>query len=52
MGMAYAMQGNDAQALQAYQKYLEVAPGAPDRADMRRSITELKARAKSETGER
>ncbi len=46
MGMAYAMQGNDAQALQAYQKYLQLAPSAGDKGDIRRSIAELKTRAK------
>ena len=52
LGMAYALQGNDAQALQAYQKYLDLAPTAADRADIRRSITELKARAKAGGGEK
>ena len=46
LGMAYAMQNSDTQALQAYQRYLQLAPGAKDRADIRRSIAELKARAK------
>jgi tetratricopeptide (TPR) repeat protein len=52
MGMAFAMQGNDAQALQAYQRYLQLAPSAPDKGDIRRSIAELKARAKIGTGEK
>jgi tetratricopeptide (TPR) repeat protein len=52
IGMAYAMQGNDAQALQAYQRYLQLAPSAPDKGDIRRSIAELKARAKIGTGEK
>ena len=52
MGMAYAMQGNDAQALQAYQRYLQLAPSAADKGDIRRSIAELKTRAKIGTGEK
>jgi tetratricopeptide (TPR) repeat protein len=48
MGMAYAVQGEDAQALQSYDKYLRLAPGAPDAAEIRKSIRELKARAKSQ----
>ena len=46
MGMAYAVQGNDSQALQAYEKYLKLSPSAPDAADIRRSIAELKERGK------
>jgi regulator of sirC expression with transglutaminase-like and TPR domain len=46
MGMAYAMQGNDTQALQSYEKYLRLAPKAPDANEIRQSIGELKARAK------
>ncbi|MGZ6125225.1 MAG: tetratricopeptide repeat protein, partial [Myxococcales bacterium] len=46
MGMAYAVQGNDAQALQSYEKYLRLAPKAPDADEIRQSIRELKARAK------
>jgi tetratricopeptide (TPR) repeat protein len=46
LGMAYAMQGNDAQALQSYDKYLRLAPNAPDAAEIRQSIRELRARAK------
>jgi tetratricopeptide (TPR) repeat protein len=47
LGMAYAMQGNDAQALQAYDKYLRLAPKAPDAPEIRQSIRELKERANS-----
>jgi Flp pilus assembly protein TadD len=47
MGMAYAMQGNDAQALQSYDKYLRLVPAAPDAAEIRQSIRELRARAKA-----
>ena len=46
MGMAYAMQGQDAQALQSYDRYLRLAPGAADAAEIRQSIRDLKARAK------
>lgn len=46
LGMAYSMQGDDAQALQAYERYLRLAPGAADKADIRKSIAELKARGK------
>ncbi len=52
MGMAYAMLGNDAQALQAYDRYLKLAPGAPDAPDIRRSIAELKTRSKIGAGEK
>ena len=43
---AYSMQGNDAQALQAYEKYLGVAPNARDAGEIRKVMAELKARAK------
>ena len=46
MGMAYAMQGNDAQALQSYEKYLKAAPAAGDKREILRSMAELRARAK------
>ena len=52
LGMAYAMQGNDPQALQAYDKYLRLAPAAPDKGEIRRSIAELKARSKIGAGEK
>ncbi len=52
MGMAYAMLGNDAQALQAYDRYLKLAPGALDAPDIRRSIAELKTRSKIGAGEK
>jgi len=47
LGMAYAMQGDDAQALQSYDKYLRLAPAAPDAAEIRQSIRELRTRAKT-----
>jgi tetratricopeptide (TPR) repeat protein len=46
MGMAYAAQGQNPQALWAYDKYLRLAPNAPDAAEIRKSIRELKARAR------
>jgi len=46
MGMAYSAQGQNVQALWAYDKYLRLAPAAPDAAEIRKSIRELKARAK------
>jgi tetratricopeptide (TPR) repeat protein len=46
LGMAYAMQGKDALALKSYQKYLQLAPGSPDAAEIRSSIAELKSRSK------
>jgi tetratricopeptide (TPR) repeat protein len=46
MGMAFAAQGQNAQALWAYDKYLRLAPNAPDAAEIRHSIRELKGRAK------
>ena len=45
LGMAYAMQGHDAEALQAYDKYLRLTPKAPDAPEIRQSIAELRARA-------
>jgi tetratricopeptide (TPR) repeat protein len=47
LGMAYAMRGNDALALQSYDKYLRLAPAAPDAAEIRQSIRELRARAQA-----
>ena len=46
MGMAYAMQGKDGQALQSYEKYLRLSPKAADAEEIRQSMRELKARAK------
>jgi len=50
LGMAYSMQGKSAQALQAYEKYLKLAPRAPDAGDIRSSIKQLRAKAKSGGG--
>jgi regulator of sirC expression with transglutaminase-like and TPR domain len=50
LGMAYSMQGNDTQALQAYERYLKLAPLASDAAEIRKSIKELRARSKSAGG--
>lgn len=46
LGMAYAMQGNDQQALQAYDKYLRLAPNAADAREIRKSMAELRARSR------
>ena len=46
LGMAYAMQGHDAEALQAYDKYLRLSPKASDAPEIRKSIRELRTRAK------
>jgi len=45
LGMAYAMQGQDSEALQAYDKYLRLTPKALDAPGIRRSMLELRARA-------
>ena len=45
LGMAYAMEGHDSEALQAYDKYLRLMPKALDSPAIRRSMLELKARA-------
>ncbi|TMA08585.1 MAG: tetratricopeptide repeat protein [Deltaproteobacteria bacterium] len=45
LGMAYAMQGHDSEALQAYDKYLRLMPKALDAPGIRRSMLDLKARA-------
>jgi tetratricopeptide (TPR) repeat protein len=46
MGMAYAMQGKDPQALRYYERYLQLAPSAADAREIRASIAELKSRSK------
>ena len=46
LGMAYAMQGHDGEALQAYDKYLRLSPKASDAPEIRKSIRELRTRAK------
>jgi Tfp pilus assembly protein PilF len=46
LAMAYTMQGSDALALQSYERYLQLAPSAPDAGDTRKAIGELKARSK------
>ena len=45
LGMAYAMEGHDSEALQAYDKYLRLMPKALDAPAIRRSMLELKTRA-------
>jgi tetratricopeptide (TPR) repeat protein len=46
LGMAYGVQGNDAEALQAYERYLQLSPSAADAADVRRSMAEIRDRGK------
>jgi tetratricopeptide (TPR) repeat protein len=46
LGMAYAMQGNDAAAKKEYQLYLANSPGAADADDIRAAINELNQRSK------
>jgi Tfp pilus assembly protein PilF len=46
MGMAFAIQGENGLALQAYEKYLELSPSADDAADVRRSMEEIRQRGK------
>jgi tetratricopeptide (TPR) repeat protein len=46
MGMAFAIQGENSLALQAYEKYLELSPSADDAADVRRSMDEIRQRGK------
>jgi hypothetical protein len=46
LGMAYAVQGNDAEALRAYEKYLQLTPAAKDARDIRKSMAEIKDRGK------
>lgn len=43
LGDAYRLQEEDALALAAYQRYLELAPGAPDAAQVRAIVEELRA---------
>ena len=45
LGMAYAMQGHDSEAVQAYDKYLRLMPNALDAPGIRRSMLDLKTRA-------
>lgn len=45
LGMAYAMQGHDSEAVEAYDKYLRLVPKALDAPGIRRSMLELRARA-------
>ena len=43
LGTAYVLRHQNDSALAAYQKYLQLSPNAPDRADIRRAMAELKA---------
>lgn len=46
LGMAYGVQGNDAEAMRAYEKYLQLMPHAKDAQDIRKSMAEIKDRGK------
>jgi hypothetical protein len=44
------MRHDEESARRAYEKYLQLAPGAPDARDIRKAIAELNARAKIGAG--
>ncbi|HEY6910826.1 MAG TPA: tetratricopeptide repeat-containing protein kinase family protein [Myxococcales bacterium] len=46
LGTAYSMQGKNAEALQAYEKYLKLAPKAPDAGDIRTTVKQLRAKTR------
>jgi Flp pilus assembly protein TadD len=46
LGVAHLMRHDEEAARKAYEKYLQLAPSAPDARDIRRAIAELKSRAK------
>jgi tetratricopeptide (TPR) repeat protein len=46
LGMACAMRNLDAEALREYERYLILAPAAPDKGDIERAMTELRSRSK------
>jgi len=50
LGIAHLMRHNEESARNAYAKYLQLAPGAPDARDIRKAIAELNARAKIGSG--
>ncbi len=45
LGMAFALQGNDAVAKLEYERYLAASPQAPDATEIRAAINELNARS-------
>jgi Flp pilus assembly protein TadD len=50
LGIAHLMRHDEESARRAYEKYLQLAPGAPDARDIRKAIAELNARAKIGAG--
>jgi tetratricopeptide (TPR) repeat protein len=47
LGRAYALQGKEAEARVEYERYLALAPGAADAADIRKAIGELEERGRA-----
>ena len=50
LGIAHLMRHDEESARRAYEKYLQLAPSAPDARDIRKAIAELNARAKIGAG--
>ena len=50
LGIAHLMRHDEEAARRAYEKYLQLAPAAPDARDIRKAIAELNARAKLGVG--
>jgi tetratricopeptide (TPR) repeat protein len=50
LGIAHLMRHDEESARRAYEKYLQLAPAAPDARDIRKAIAELNARAKLGVG--
>jgi hypothetical protein len=50
LGIAHLMVHDEESARRAYEKYLQLAPSAPDARDIRKAIAELNARAKIGAG--
>ena len=50
LGIAHLMRHDEEAARKAYEKYLQLAPSAPDARDIRKAIAELNARAKIGAG--
>ena len=50
LGIAHLMRHDEESARRAYEKYLQLAPAAPDARDIRKAIAELNARAKIGAG--
>ena len=50
LGIAQLMRHEEEAARRAYEKYIQLAPAAPDARDIRKAIAELNARAKLSAG--